>query len=247
MDIASTTTTWFTGPATAQSGSAGSAVQTGASTASSALTERQMKDLIASQEMAKQLPDRKTTERQARLEKIQRLRDRLKLLRQMMAFLSPKSMKSLAAEIKQIASQLATLGDGGGGGGLPSGAGSETAGSTQGGVQQDASSSQTASAAPAEATTGTDTGAADGSDTTNPVTPSTANVSAATPNQADNSGDRQLKETVEEAKRLLRSVIEAFKRKQAQDKAVHPTPRGAALSGYSGSGIAGNSDISFTV
>lgn len=223
MDIASTTTTWFAGFATAQSGGKST------STAFPALTERQMKELIASRDLLKQLPDRKTTERQARLEKIQMLRDRLKLLRKMIAFLSPSSTKTLAAEIKQIASQLAALGDGSGGG-LSSGTGGGTSGSAQGGGEHAASPGQTPSPATLSAATGADNGSA-GHDTTIPVTPSPASVSVAVPHQVATGGDRQLKEGVEEVRTLLRSVVEALKRKRQQDKAAHPAANGATLTG----------------
>ena len=174
------------------------------------LTERQMKDLIASRDLVKQLPDRKTTERQARLEKAQMLRERLRLLKQMLAFLSPKSTKSLAAEIKQIAAQLAAVGDGGGG--SSSAVDGGTATSEQGGGQ-DASSGQDAAAAVPPATAGTA-----GDITTTPATPA---VSGAIPTQAGKSEDRQLKDSVEEARILLRSVVQALKRKRQQDKLLH--------------------------
>jgi len=204
MDIGSTTTTWVTANAQNPGGKA--------SDASFALTERQMKDLIASRDLVKQLPDKKTTERQARLEKAQMLRERLRLLKQMLAFLNPRSTKSLAAEIKQIAAQLATLGDGGGG--LSSAVDGGTATPEQGGGQ-DSSSGQNASAAAPPAAAGRQSA---GDITTTPATPA---VSGATPNQAGKSEDRQLKDSVEEARILLRSVVEALKRKRQQDKFLH--------------------------
>lgn len=80
-------------------------------------TEQRLKALAEARDVLKQLPDRQTSERRSRMEKVAMLKERLKMLRQMLPFLSPSAAKSLKSEMKQIAGQIASLNAGSGGGG----------------------------------------------------------------------------------------------------------------------------------
>jgi hypothetical protein len=89
----------------------------GASAESPERYEQKMKALAAARAVLEQLPDRQTIQRRSRMEKAAMLKERLKMLRQMIPLLSPSAAKSLKLEMKQIAAQLASLDAGSGGGG----------------------------------------------------------------------------------------------------------------------------------
>jgi hypothetical protein len=170
--------------------------------------EQRMKALAAARDVLKQLPDRQTTERQRRMEKAGMLKDRLKILRQTIPFLSPSAAKSLKSEMKQIASQLASLDaeSGGGSGGAmpaPAATAAETAESgTEAGTAQNT----------------TQQGVADrGGDGIQQKQHVSSERVLSVPGEKSGDGngqDRQLKESVEELKSLYRAVLAALKRKQ---------------------------------
>lgn len=164
--------------------------------------EQRMKALAEARDVLKQLPDRRTAERRSRLEKAAMLKERLKMLKQMLPFLSPSAAKSLKSEMKQIAGQIAALGAGGGNAAVPA----------------DMSVAERDGSAP------------DGAETVVAAKPSTEDDQGDSKNQ-DNSAasdaavsgqgvkndaeeERKLREAVEELKSLFKTVLEALKRKQ---------------------------------
>ena len=200
--------------------------------------EQRMKELTAARELLAQLPDRQTTERQRRMEKAQMLKDRLKILRQMIPFLSPSAARSLKAEMKQIASQLASLdAESGGGNGIAMPASAATAAETPGsgnkvGIAQN-------SAQPDAADQGDDGIQKKLKDSSVPV------MSGDGVKRDDsNAQGRQLKESVEELKSLYRSVLAALKRKQqsvhasGQQSPLNPQLRAYAAMPDSTTGVA---------
>ncbi len=82
----------------------------GASSASDSRLERRIRELADARTAVSRLPDGKKTERQRRAEKAAMLKERLKLLKQMIPFLGPSAAKSLRTEMQQISSQIASLG-----------------------------------------------------------------------------------------------------------------------------------------
>ncbi|GFE61035.1 hypothetical protein [Geobacter sp. AOG2] len=172
--------------------------------------ERQMKDLATARGLAKQLPDRQTSERQNKLEKAAILKERLRTLRQMIPFLSPSAAKSLKAEMQQIAAQIASLTGGSGGG---SGGGSVTAETST----PESAQTGNAAAPPQEATTQTDVAAkeTDGGPQEQQPASSDGDDQRSAPTSTTHSvEDRQLKEAVEELRGLYKAVMAALKRKQ---------------------------------
>lgn len=125
-----------------------SGLDTSNSTHSGAYYEQQVKRLADTRQALQQLPDKKSSDRQSKSEKIKMLKDRLKMLKQMIPFMSASAAKSLKAELKQIAAQISSLKEGGSSsGGLFSSSATATASS---GSSTDAAA---ASAAQVEATT----------------------------------------------------------------------------------------------
>ena len=172
--------------------------------------KQQMKALVDARAVIIQLPDRRTTERQHRMEKAAMLKERLKVLRQMMQFLSPSAAKALKTEMKQIAAQLASL-DGGTGGSasdvMPTSesAAAEAVSETEPAVYK-AESSETDQV---------DVGATN----EQPASPDITLQRLRLKNGYSNSEDRRLKETVEELKILYKAVLAALKRKQQAGRA----------------------------
>lgn len=174
--------------------------------AASDVTEQRMKTLAAARDVLKQLPDRQSSERSRRMEKAAMLKERLKMLKQMLPFLSPSAAKSLKSEMKQIAGQIASLSGGSGGG----------SGSTT--VAMDAPAAGTAKPAQgagtersAEPSQETDQGDGKSQQDRNAF----SNVEM--PGQEvkkDAAEERALKEAVAELKALFKTVLEALKRKQ---------------------------------
>lgn len=78
--------------------------------------KQQMKALDDANAFLKQVPDKKSADRKDKTEKISMLRERLKMLKQMIPFMSPSAVKSLKSELRQIASQLSSLSNDGVGG-----------------------------------------------------------------------------------------------------------------------------------
>lgn len=176
--------------------------------------KQQMKNLADAKSLLEQLPDKKSSERQDKSEKARMLKERLKMLKQMIPFMSPAAAKSLKVELKQIASQLASLGAEGGGtpGGLSTAAAVAVTDTAQ-------------AAAPAGSATEADDTNAGGNTPENGTAPE--KTTAGPPEWSDRSGlamekgqDRQLQETLEELKQLYRSVRNMVQRKlqQAGDK-----------------------------
>lgn len=168
--------------------------------------DRQMKALAAVRETLKQLPDKQTSERQRRMEKAAILKERLKMLRQMIPFISPSAAKSLKAEMKQIAAQIASLNDGGGG----------SSGSM-------AATEATVAEAPVsgnDVPDTSDTAQPDAKDQGDGGTQQKQHAASdiglqeqGLKNIGSTSEDRQLKETIEELKSMYKSVLAALKRR----------------------------------
>jgi len=180
--------------------------------------EQQVKRLADTREALKQLPDKKTSDRQSKVEKIKMLKDRLRMLKQMIPFMSASSAKSLRAELKQIAAQIGALKDSSGGiGGTEALTGSNTQ------VSTDTASSGKAEAAAAEATAE----AAESSDTEQPGTGSDAGeakneassdkgsnyLEQANQSKSESAADRADKEELEKLKQLFQSVKQMLERK----------------------------------
>jgi hypothetical protein len=181
---------------------------TGTSAVSNDLYKRRMKALAAARNASKQLPDRQTLERQDKMDKAGLLSQRLKMLRQMIPFMSPSAVRSLTAEMKQIAAQLASLGNasGGGNGGVVSSLPAAAVGETPG------SGSNVESVA--------ETVQVNGLSNDNGGTRQENRASSDSALQVDgvksgdsSAEDRQLKEAVEELKNQYRAVLAALKRK----------------------------------
>lgn len=187
--------------------------------------EQQMKALADARAIMKQVPDKKSADRQDKAEKIRMLKERLKMLKQMIPFMSPSAAKSLKAELRQIAAQLSSLaadGNGGGDGaaGTSGGSGSMTA-TARTGAPEAVSAEEDAVAGDVPAD---ERAVADESDR-QPEEPSGVAGSGAQAKAAD--GNRQMREEMEELKRLYRSVRAMAHRKlqQAGDRG-EPLPNG---------------------
>lgn len=180
--------------------------------------EQHIKRLADTREALKQLPDKKTSDRQSKADKIKILKDRLKMLKQMIPFMSASSAKSLKAELKQIAAQIGALKDSSGGSG-----GTEvlTVSNTQEPTATDSTGETEAVAAEATAE------AAESSDTEQPVTGSDADeakgeaasdkgsnyLEQANQSKSESAADRADKEELEKLKQLFQSVKQMLERK----------------------------------
>jgi hypothetical protein len=196
-------------PLTRTEGNLVSQLGTGASALSEDRYKQQMKGLAAAREVVKQLPNRQTSERQSKMARAAMLKERLKILRQMIPFLSPSAAKSLKAEMQQIAAQIAALGGGSGGGSGGSMKATEMPAEESFETGSEAKTPQDAAVQPTE--TAREAGEAgrerpEASDGTAQGHTSKSSNSA--------TDDRQLKEAVEELKSLYKAVMAALKRKQ---------------------------------
>lgn len=198
--------------------------------------EQQLKRLEDARNLLKQLPDSKSSKRQNKSEKAKILKERLKMLKQMIPFMSASAVKSLKAELRQIASQIASLSEDG---------------VTAGGI----SVADTATAATANPTATTAATAAESTETAAPQTTAAAEAAAdeasaaalaegeADPAQQEQSStdapatatssdqkqeetaktrtereqERALKESLEELKLLFHAVRAMVQRKLQQD------------------------------
>ncbi|MDD2272890.1 MAG: hypothetical protein PHP95_06310 [Desulfuromonadaceae bacterium] len=181
--------------------------------------EQQMKRLADARATLKSFPDKKTSDRQNKTEKASMLKERLKMLKQMIPFMSPSALKNLKAELKQIASQLASLKAEGGSSVTVS---SDVATTTE--PQVTVADAAVSEDAPIRA--GADSGSdpeeqeqstADSSPQSNSFD---TNTQQAAKTKEVHDQDRALKETVEDLKRLYRTVRAMVQRKlhQAGDK-----------------------------
>lgn len=194
------------------------AASTSLSSVSGERYEEQMKALTDARELLKQLPDKKSAERQDKSEKARMLKERLRMLKQMIPFMSPAAAKSLKVELKQIASQLASLGAG-----SPGGSGSlTTAAVAVTGTEQAAMPVESADA---DGEAVADEAASEGGTTPQEPTAAAPDRSNASGHTTENGQDRQLQETLEELKQLYRSVRNMVQRKlqQAGDRG-EPAP-----------------------
>jgi leucyl-tRNA synthetase len=185
-----------------------SQLPTGTSEISSDQYDQRIKSLAAARDLLNQLPDRQTLERRSRMEKAAMLKERLKILRQMIAFLTPSAAKSLKSEMKQIASQIASLGAGSAGAGGSAIVAMNVPAAEIPDSAQEAEKSK-------EAAPLSDTNQGENGNRQDQQAPSVAVL----PGQEAKSGtpnteDRQLKEMVTELKALYKAVLEALKRKQ---------------------------------
>lgn len=217
-----------------------SQLDTGASATSEDRYKQQMKELASAREIAKQLPDRQTSERQSKMARAAMLKERLKMLRQMIPFLSPSAAKSLKAEMQQIAAQVASLGGGGSGG-----TGSVVAATAET-PSAESSESGNKVESPQDTAAQSD-GTPQGADEAQQEQPASSGGSAQGHTQkssADTTDDRQLNETVEELKSLYKAVMAALKRKQqagrggGQQADLSPTLRAYAATPDSTESIA---------
>lgn len=171
-------------------------------------TEQRMKALAEARDVLKQLPDRRSSERSRRMEKAAMLKERLKMLKQMLPFLSPSAAKALKSEMKQIAGQIASLsgGSGGGGGGEAVVMDAPAAGTAK--PAQRAETEQSAESSP-------ETDQGDGEIQQE----RTASSNEELPGQGVKQDavateeERRLREAVVELKSLFKTVLEALKRK----------------------------------
>ncbi|BCS53819.1 hypothetical protein [Geobacter sp. SVR] len=191
--------------------------------------EQQIKALADARTIIKQMPDKKSADRQNKAEKIRMLKERLKMLKQMIPFMSPAAAKSLKAELQQIAAQLSSLaadGSGGTGGtgelvtGVSGDSGTMTA-VAQTGASEAADAGE--GAAVEDAPAGEDAAVDDDGQQPEETAGETGNGEPA----RTAGGSRQMQEEMEELKRLYRSVRNMVQRKlqQAGDKGG-PLPNG---------------------
>jgi hypothetical protein len=173
------------------------------------VTEQRMKELATARDILKQLPDRQTSERNRRREKAAMLKERLKMLKQMLPFLSPSAAKSLKSEMKQIAGQIASLsGESGGSGGTTVALDAPDAGTAK-----SAQGAETASTA--ESSQG-ETQDADKNQQDRDVLSGAGLSGGVKNNEVATAEERALKEAVAELTSLFKTVLEALKRKQQQ-------------------------------
>lgn len=170
---------------------------------------QQIKALADARAVVTQLPDKQASERQRRAEKAAILKERLKILRQMIPFLSPSAAKSLKSEMRQIAAQIASLSGGSGAGG---GAAVPTAEADAATSESGGETAPKVDAVPSSGAEPVDNGTQQKEQAASDNTLQQPGVK----NADDNSQDRQLKETVEELKAMYRAVLAALKRKQQQ-------------------------------
>lgn len=170
---------------------------------------QQMKTLADTRAAVAHLPDRQASERQRRSEKAAILKERLKMLRQMMPFLSPSAAKSLKSEMRQIAAQIASLSGGSGAGGGAAVPMAEAGGETPESGGETASKVDAVTSSDAEPVN-------DGTQQQEQAASDNTLQQAGVKNADNNSQDRQLKETVEELKAMYKAVLAALKRKQQQ-------------------------------
>lgn len=187
--------------------------------------EQQLKRLADAREVLKQLPDKNTSDRQRRSEKAKILKERLRMLKQMIPFMSASAAKSLKAELRQIAAQIAALGDSGGSGGLSSGSGAEAAATSSATSGTATDSATQAEAATVEATAevaveSSDTeqqSEADGesAEAKDEDTAATENSALEQANQSksESAADRAEKEELEKLKQLYQAVKNMLERK----------------------------------
>jgi hypothetical protein len=182
--------------------------------------DQRMKALAGARDVLKQLPDKQTSERRSRMEKAAMLKERLKMLRQMIPFLSPSAAKSLKSEMKQIAAQIASLSGGGGGSAA---------------VAMDAPATGTAASAQSAGTvqnagTSSDTDQGDSKNLQESHALPGVELSGqeVKNDPGANAEERTLKETVAELKTLFKTVLEALKRKQQVRRASGQFPENAS-------------------
>lgn len=176
--------------------------------------EQQMKALSDARSILKQLPDRKTSDRQSKAEKATVLKERLKMLKQMLPFMSPSAVKSLKAELKQIASQLASLQEGGGNAAIAGGESIPAAPATLTGADTTGTPTDAGSEAGSDsATEQQSAAAAEGSTAT---TSADSYLEQANKSKAESTEARAMRETIEELKQLYRSVRSMMQRKLQQ-------------------------------
>jgi hypothetical protein len=181
---------------------------------------KQMADLAEARDALARIPDNRTTERQRKLEKAAMLKERLKMLRQMIPFLKSSSVKALMVEMKQIASELAGLvAESGGGAGSPvvaddaATSGSTDTTSATGGLRNTAEQGE-----PGAMDKGTDQ--VEGME--QPPMDALEREARLNPSKSGNGSaeDQTLKDAVEELKSLYKAVMAALKRKQAEHGAA---------------------------
>lgn len=187
----------------------------GASSRPAALSDKRMQAIADGRAAVQKLPDKRTTERQMRMDKAAMLKERLKMLRQMIPFLSAAALKSLKVEMRQIASQVASLEAGSGGGAAPGPTAAAPPSDSGAATTTDVPQSDTAPPAGEDAKEGQ-------------RTPS----GAALPGLGVYSGDtgaedRQMKESVAEVRNLYRSVQATLKRRQQAERSNRQPPRHA--------------------
>jgi hypothetical protein len=188
--------------------------------------EQRMKALAEARDVLKQLPDRQTSERRSRMEKAAMLKERLKMLRQMLPFLSPSAAKSLKSEMKQIAGQIASLSSGSGGGGSIT----VTTDAPATGTAESAQGAETAQ----DAGPSLETDQGDNKNQQERYTLSGAGLSGQEVRNdvGVNAEERALRETVTELKALFRGVLEALKRKQQAGRATRNLASASPLRVY---------------
>lgn len=188
--------------------------------------DRRMKELQIARDVLSRLPDRQTSERRSKMEKAAMLKERLKMLRQMIPFMSSSAAKSLKSEMKQIAAQLASLEteSGGGGGGMMS-AGEATA--------SEPSNSGKQAKAGVDSSPANETDQADDSgQKVRRLSTDYALQGNGVKNADSNADVRQLKETIAELKKLFKTVLEVLKRKQAGRGSGSIQAPGTSLQAY---------------
>lgn len=194
----------------------------GASALSEEKYKARMKSLADARQTLKQMPSRKDSDRQQRLEKAAMLKERLKMLRKMIPFISASAAKSILAEMKQIAAQLAALGFGG------VGTGNNMAAPEAVSTEAEESGEQSEDEQDAAESDGSNSGEK-GQQAYSAVLQGLGLKSIGI-----NSGDRQLKETVEELKDLYKAVLAELKRKQLAERRNRATRLPPHLQAYTG-------------
>ena len=173
------------------------------------LYRQRIKDLASARAALDRLPDRKTVERQGRMERAALLKARLKMLRQMIPFMTPSAAKSLNSEMKQIAAQLSSLtGESGGGGGNQGGGAIHAVAVTAAQAREPASAAETAPDTAVMNVSGFDDGG------TRQEEPDSSEHAVRVNGVKSGAEEHQLKEAVEELGSLYRVVLAALKRKQ---------------------------------
>lgn len=182
--------------------------------------DQRMKALAVARDVLKQLPDKQTSERRSRMEKAAMLKERLKMLRQMIPFLSPSAAKSLKSEMKQIAARIASLSGGGGG------SAAVTLDAPAAGTAESAQNAGTArNAGPSSET---DQGDSKNQQKGHALPGAELSGQEVKNDDGANAEERALKETVAELKTLFKTVLEALKRKQQARRASGQLPGNAS-------------------